>query len=126
MTTDLQAQLQALIGPEEEWPDEVREYMHARYVMLSQRREARDAIDVTFNARIEAAIAVPDAALLAVARMVKRGTLDGLRAAMQADIDATPHNSSDCVENIWYVEGVKDAMRRLDQFGAHPTKEPLP
>ena len=72
--SDLRQDLQALIGPEEEWPDEVKEYMHARYVMLSQRREARDAIDVTFNARIEAAIAVPDAALLAVARMVKRGT----------------------------------------------------
>ena len=71
---DLRQDLQALIDPEEEWPDEVREYMHARYVMLSQRREARDAIDVTFNARIEAAIAVPDAALLAVAGMVKRGT----------------------------------------------------
>ena len=69
---DLRQDLQARIGPEEEWPDEVREYMHARYVMLSQRREARDAIDVTFNARIEAAIAVPDAALLALARMVKR------------------------------------------------------
>ena len=78
---DLRQDLQALIGPEEEWPDEVKEYMHARYVMLSQRREARDAIDVTFNARIEAAIAVPDAALLAVARMVKRGTCGECRFA---------------------------------------------
>ena len=60
MTTDLRVQLQALIGPEEEWPDEVK-----RLVKLLE--EWHD-LDIGFVP----AIAEPDinAALLAVAGMV--------------------------------------------------------
>ena len=72
--TDLRQDIQTLIGPDDEWPEGVREYMRSRSRLLLQRREARDAIDVTFNARIEVAVAVPDAALMELAGMVKRGT----------------------------------------------------
>ncbi len=47
--------------------------------------------------------------------------LDELREMLRADIVATLHTSSNCVENIWYVAGMEDALVRLDAFeAAHP------
>ena len=108
---DLRQDLQALIGPEEEWPDEVK-----RYVEKTADEHCADWRNYPLKP-------TADAALLAVARMVKGGTCLGCRHFHPED------------ENEWEfcrmdIEPPGFAMGRsgaFDDFGCtlfSPTEEP--
>ena len=86
---------------------------HSRVVAQMQR----DPNDEWTRGKLDAMGFAAPAILEAANAAAGTRDLGELRAAMQADIDAAPHQRGvDGIENIWYVEGIKDAMLRLDQF----------
>ena len=128
MSTDtLKSQLAALIGPEEEWPDEVRQVVLCYGVepgescpdSCSHRPVENCACDVLPSDNV-----IP--ALLAVARMVKRGTCGECRfwSSSQRNMRNAPIHHY-CFKNI----RTAPMLNRDVDFGCtlfSPAEEPQP